>query len=48
MFGGGRAAFLATNVITTLPLKAAKPMSDMALDSFNRCPRYTLSFSYQL
>ncbi|MBN0979451.1 ShlB/FhaC/HecB family hemolysin secretion/activation protein [Pseudomonas hygromyciniae] len=31
-----------------IALEAAKPMSDMALDSFNRRPRYTLSFSYQL
>lgn len=29
-------------------LEVAKPMSDIALDSFNRRPRYTLSFSYQL
>lgn len=29
-------------------LDKAKPMSDIALDSFNRRPRYTLSFSYQL
>ena len=31
-----------------IALEAAKPMSDVALDSFNRRPRYTLSFSYQL
>ncbi|MFC3945026.1 ShlB/FhaC/HecB family hemolysin secretion/activation protein [Pseudomonas gingeri NCPPB 3146 = LMG 5327] len=31
-----------------IALEAAKPMSDMALDTFNRRPRYTLSFSYQL
>lgn len=31
-----------------IALEAAKPMSDMALDSFNRRPRYTVSFSYQL
>lgn len=31
-----------------IALEAAKPMSDIALDSFNRKPRYTLSFSYQL
>jgi len=31
-----------------ISLEAAKPMSDIALDSFNRRPRYTLSFSYQL
>ncbi|MCK9796400.1 ShlB/FhaC/HecB family hemolysin secretion/activation protein [Pseudomonas sp. MAFF 302030] len=31
-----------------IALEAAKPMSDEALDSFNRRPRYTLSFSYQL
>lgn len=31
-----------------IALEAAKPMSDMALDSLNRKPRYTLSFSYQL
>ena len=31
-----------------ISLEVAKPMSDMALDSFNRRPRYTLSFSYQL
>lgn len=29
-------------------LEAAKPMSDIALDSFDRRPRYTLSFRYQL
>jgi hemolysin activation/secretion protein len=29
-------------------LEAAKPMSDIALDSNNRSPRFTLSFSYQL
>lgn len=29
-------------------LEAAKPMSDEARDTFNRRPRYTLSFSYQL
>ncbi|PXX57540.1 Hemolysin activation/secretion protein [Pseudomonas sp. LAMO17WK12:I10] len=29
-------------------LEAAKPMSDEALDTHNRRPRYTLSFSYQL
>lgn len=31
-----------------IALEAAKPMSDKGLDSFNRKPRYTLSFSYQL
>ncbi|WLH80013.1 POTRA domain-containing protein [Pseudomonas sp. FP2335] len=31
-----------------IALEAAKPMSDVALDSFDRRPRYTLSFSYQL
>lgn len=31
-----------------ISLEAAKPMSDMALDSFNRRPRFTVSFSYQL
>ena len=31
-----------------IALEVAKPMSDIALDSFNRKPRYTLSFSYQL
>lgn len=31
-----------------IALEAAKPMSDIALDSFNRRPLYTLSFSYQL
>jgi len=31
-----------------ISLEAAKPMSDIALDSFNRNPRFTLSFSYQL
>jgi hemolysin activation/secretion protein len=31
-----------------IALEAAKPMSDKGLDSFNRNPRYTLSFSYQL
>ena len=29
-------------------LEAAKPMSDEARDTYNRRPRYTLSFSYQL
>jgi len=29
-------------------LEVAKPMSDIALDSFNRRPRFTVSFSYQL
>lgn len=29
-------------------LEVAKPMSDVALDSFDRRPRYSLSFSYQL
>jgi hemolysin activation/secretion protein len=29
-------------------LEAAKPMSDVGLDSYNRNPRFTLSFSYQL
>ncbi|MGY2290620.1 ShlB/FhaC/HecB family hemolysin secretion/activation protein [Pseudomonas sp. SDO528_S397] len=36
------------NKYYNVALEAAKPMSDMALDSFNRRPRYTLSFSYQL
>ncbi|MGH8379712.1 ShlB/FhaC/HecB family hemolysin secretion/activation protein [Pseudomonas sp.] len=31
-----------------ISLEAAKPMSDIALDSLNRRPRFTLSFSYQL
>lgn len=31
-----------------ISLEVAKPMSDIALDSFNRRPRFTLSFSYQL
>jgi hemolysin activation/secretion protein len=31
-----------------IALEAAKPMSDVAQDSFERRPRYTLSFSYQL
>ncbi|MBP5102262.1 ShlB/FhaC/HecB family hemolysin secretion/activation protein [Pseudomonas protegens] len=31
-----------------IALEAAKPMSDEALDTYNRKPRYTLSFSYQL
>jgi hemolysin activation/secretion protein len=31
-----------------ISLEAAKPMSDVALDSFNRNPRYTVSFTYQL
>ena len=31
-----------------IAMEVAKPMSDIALDSFNRRPRYTLSFSYQL
>ena len=29
-------------------LEVAKPMSDIALDSLNRRPRFTVSFSYQL
>ncbi|KAF0862721.1 ShlB/FhaC/HecB family hemolysin secretion/activation protein [Pseudomonas sp. LD120] len=31
-----------------IALEAAKPMSDNALDTYNRRPRYSLSFSYQL
>ena len=31
-----------------IALEAAKPMSDEALDTFNRKPRYSISFSYQL
>ncbi|TFY89187.1 ShlB/FhaC/HecB family hemolysin secretion/activation protein [Pseudomonas nabeulensis] len=31
-----------------IALEAAKPMSDVALDNFDRRPRYSLSFSYQL
>lgn len=31
-----------------LSLEAAKPMSDIALDSLNRQPRFTVSFSFQL
>ncbi|TDV65844.1 ShlB/FhaC/HecB family hemolysin secretion/activation protein [Pseudomonas sp. LP_7_YM] len=31
-----------------IAVEAAKPMSDPGLDSFNRNPRFTLSFSYQL
>jgi hemolysin activation/secretion protein len=31
-----------------IALEAARPMSDVALDNFNRKPRYMLSFSYQL
>lgn len=31
-----------------IALEVAKPMSDIALDSLNRSPRLTLSFSYQL
>lgn len=31
-----------------ISLEVAKPMSDIALDSFNRRPRFTVSFSYQL
>lgn len=31
-----------------IALEAAKPLSDPGLDSFNRNPRFTLSFSYQL
>jgi len=36
------------NKYYNVALEAAKPMSDIALDSFNRRPRYTVSFSYQL
>ena len=36
------------NKYYNIALEAAKPMSDIALDSFNRRPRYTLNFSYQL
>ncbi|WP_248751366.1 POTRA domain-containing protein [Pseudomonas sp. MWU15-20650] len=36
------------NKYYNIALEAAKPMSDIALDSYNRRPRYTLSFSYQL
>ncbi len=31
-----------------IALEAAKPMSDVALDNFDRRPRYSVSFSYQL
>jgi len=31
-----------------IALEAAKAMSDEALDTFNRRPRYSISFSYQL
>ncbi|MDI2142817.1 MULTISPECIES: ShlB/FhaC/HecB family hemolysin secretion/activation protein [unclassified Pseudomonas] len=31
-----------------IALEAAKPMSDEALDTYNRRPRYSISFSYQL
>ncbi|MFJ2712702.1 ShlB/FhaC/HecB family hemolysin secretion/activation protein [Pseudomonas sp. NPDC087346] len=31
-----------------IALEAAKPMSDEALDTLNRRPRYSISFSYQL
>ncbi|WP_339506213.1 hypothetical protein [Pseudomonas sp. EA_15y_Pfl1_P102] len=31
-----------------IALEVAKPMSDVALDSFDRRPRYSLSFGYQL
>ncbi|MGE7992628.1 ShlB/FhaC/HecB family hemolysin secretion/activation protein [Pseudomonas sp. NPDC089554] len=31
-----------------IALEVAKPMSDIALDSLNRRPRFTVSFSYQL
>jgi len=31
-----------------IALEAAKPMSEKALDTFNRKPRYSISFSYQL
>lgn len=31
-----------------IALEAAKPLSDVALDNFDRRPRYSLSFSYQL
>jgi hemolysin activation/secretion protein len=31
-----------------IALEVAKPMSDEALDTFNRRPRYSISFSYQL
>ena len=31
-----------------IALEAAKPMSDEALDTFNRRARYSISFSYQL
>ncbi|ROM49688.1 hypothetical protein BK648_10750 [Pseudomonas poae] len=36
------------NKYYNIALEASKPMSDIALDSLNRRPRYTLSFSYQL
>jgi hemolysin activation/secretion protein len=38
----------ATPSTTTSALEAAKAMSDVALDTFNRRPRYSISFSYQL
>ncbi|MCY1186109.1 hypothetical protein D9M73_269460 [compost metagenome] len=31
-----------------IALEAARPMSDVALDSGNRRPRFMLSFSYRL
>jgi len=36
------------NKYYNISLEVAKPMSDIALDTLNRRPRYTLSFSYQL
>jgi hemolysin activation/secretion protein len=31
-----------------ISVEAAKPMADVARDNFDRRPRYTLSFTYQL
>ena len=36
------------NKYYNIALEAAKPLADEALDTFNRKPRYSLSFSYQL
>jgi hypothetical protein len=47
VIGGSGAAFWRCQVLQHC-IEAAKPMSDEALDTFNRRARYSISFSYQL
>ncbi len=48
MFSAAVGVRFGDNKYYNIALQAAKPMSGVALDSFNRRLRYTLSFSYQL